>query len=67
MGPVRLKERVQLNVRVQPSARKALKALAALRGQAQSEALEDLIEEALQKELVKAADDIKRKGRVILP
>ncbi len=60
-------ERVQLNVRVQSAARKALKALAALRGQGQSEVLEDLIEEALQKELVKAADEIKRKGRAILP
>ena len=60
-------ERVQLNVRVQSSARKALKALAALRSQGQSEALEDLIEEALQQELVKAADEIKRKGRVVLP
>ena len=60
-------ERVQLNVRVRPSARKALKALAALRGQGQSEALEDMIEEALQKELVRAADQIKRKGRPVFP
>ena len=60
-------ERVQLNVRVRPSARKALKALAALRGQGQSEALEDMIEEALQKELVRAAEEIKRKGRPVFP
>ena len=60
-------ERVQLNVRVRPSARKALKALAALRGQGQSEALEDMIEETLQTELVKAAEEIKRKGRPIFP
>ena len=60
-------ERVQLNVRVRPSARKALKALAALRGQGQSEALEDMIEEVLQKELVRAADEIKRKGRPVIP
>ena len=58
-------ERVQLNVRVRPSARKALKALAALRGQGQSEALEDMIEEALQKELVRAAEEIKPKGRPV--
>jgi hypothetical protein len=60
-------ERVQLNVRVRPSARKALKALAALRGQGQSEALEDMIEEVLQKELVRAAGEIKRKGRPVIP
>jgi uncharacterized protein (DUF1778 family) len=60
-------ERVQLNVRVRPSARKALKALAALRGKGQSEALEDMIEEALQKELVRAAAEIKQKGRSVFP
>ena len=60
-------DRVQLNVRVSPGARKALKALAALRGQGQSEALEEMIEEALQKALVEAADEIKRQGRRVIP
>jgi uncharacterized protein (DUF1778 family) len=60
-------ERVQLNVRVSPGARKALKALAALRGQGQSEVLEEMIEEALQKALVEAADAIKRQGRRVIP
>jgi uncharacterized protein (DUF1778 family) len=64
---VKQAERVQLNVRVRPSARKALKALAALRGQGQSEVLEDMIEEALQKELLRAADNIKRQGRRVFP
>lgn len=60
-------EQVQLNVRVRPSARKALKALAALRGQAQAEVLEDMIEEALQNALAQAAEDIKRQGRRVFP
>jgi uncharacterized protein (DUF1778 family) len=60
-------DRVQLNVRVRPGARKALKALAALRGQGQSEVLEEMIEEALQKALVEAADEIKRQGRRVIP
>jgi uncharacterized protein (DUF1778 family) len=60
-------DRVQLNVRVRPSARKALKALAALRGQGQSEVLEEMIEEALQTALVEAADVIKRQGRRVIP
>lgn len=60
-------ERVQLNVRVRPEARKALKALAALRGQGQSEVLDEMIEHALQKALVEAADEIKRQGRRVIP
>ena len=60
-------DRVQLNVRVSPGARKALKALASLRGQGQSEVLEEMIEEALQKALVEAADEIKRQGRRVIP
>jgi uncharacterized protein (DUF1778 family) len=60
-------DRVQLNVRVRPGARKALKALAALRGQGQSEVLEEMIEEALQTALVEAADEIKRQGRRVIP
>ena len=60
-------ERVQLNVRVRPEARKALKTLAALRGQGQSEVLEEMIEEALQRALVEAADEIKRQGRRVIP
>jgi hypothetical protein len=60
-------DRVQLNVRVRPGARKALKALAALRGQGQSEVLEEMIEEALQAALVEAADEIKRQGRRVVP
>ena len=60
-------DRVQLNVRVSPGARKALKALAALRGQGQSEVLEEMIDEALQKALVEAADEIKRQGRRVIP
>jgi hypothetical protein len=60
-------DRVQLNVRVRPGARKALKALAALRGQGQSEVLEEMIEKALQTALVEAADEIKRQGRRVIP
>lgn len=60
-------DRVQLNVRVSPGARKALKALAALRGEGQSEVLEEMIEEALQTALVEAADEIKRQGRRVIP
>lgn len=60
-------ERVQLNVRVRPEARKALKAVAALRGQNQSEVLEELVEQALQTALVEAADEIKRQGRRVIP
>lgn len=60
-------DRVQLNVRVRPGARKALKALAALRGQGQSEVLEEMLEEALQTALVEAAEQIKRKGRRVIP
>ena len=61
------KDRVQLNVRVHPGARKALKALAALRGRGQTEVLEEMIEEALQKALIEAADEIKRQGRRVIP
>jgi hypothetical protein len=64
---VKSDERVQLNVRVRPPARKALKALAALRGRGQADVLEEMIEEALQKELARAADDIKRQGRRVFP
>jgi uncharacterized protein (DUF1778 family) len=69
MGSVEINkdDRVQLNVRVRPGARKALKALAALRGQGQSEVLEEMIEKALQTALVEAADEIKRQGRRVVP
>ena len=67
MVGVSSEEQVQLNVRVRPSARKALKAVAALRGQAQAEVLEEMIEEALQKALAQAAEDIKRQGRRVFP
>ena len=60
-------DRVQLNVRVRPEARKALKALAALRGEGQSVVLEEMIEDALQTALVEAADEIKRQGRRVIP
>jgi predicted DNA-binding protein len=60
-------DRVQLNVRVRPEARKGLKALAALRGEGQSEVLEEMIEDALQTAPVEAADEIKRQGRRVIP
>lgn len=60
-------ERVQLNVRVHSSARKALRALAALRGKGQAEVLEEVIEEALQEALAEAANEIKRQGRRVFP
>ena len=67
MGNMDKDDRVQLNVRVNPGARKALKALAALRGRGQSEVLEAMIEEALQTALIEAADEIKRQGRRVIP
>ena len=47
--------------------RKALRALAALKGKSQAEVLEEVIAEALQKELAEAADEIKRRGRRVIP
>jgi hypothetical protein len=60
-------EHVQLNVRVRPAARQALKALAALRGKAQGEVLQELIEQSLQEALIEAADTVRAKGRRIMP
>ena len=66
-GRVKKEEQVQLNVRVPSSVRKALRALAALKGKSQAEVLEEVIAEALQKELAEAAEEIKRRGRRVIP
>ena len=67
MGPMSGDEQVQLNVRVPSSVRRALRALAALRGESQADVLEEVIGEALQRQLAEAAEEIKRRGRRVIP
>ena len=66
-GAMSSDQRVQLNVRVRPEVRSALKALAALAGKPQSEVMEEMIEESLREALVEAAEEIKRHGRRVIP